>query len=47
MTTVLAEFDAYLARDGANPVGDMVGFRQHRCGSTMTNCSNSSMICAV
>ncbi|MFI0214253.1 helix-turn-helix domain-containing protein [Streptomyces lydicus] len=29
MTTLLAEFNAYLDRDGADPVADMVGYRQH------------------
>ncbi|WP_336049182.1 hypothetical protein [Streptomyces sp. CA2R101] len=29
MATLLAEFNAYLARDGADPSADSVGFRQH------------------
>ena len=29
MATLVAEFDAYLARDGADPVADLVGYRQH------------------
>lgn len=29
MATLLAEFNAYLDRDGAAPVSDAVGFRQH------------------
>ncbi|MFH9426452.1 helix-turn-helix domain-containing protein [Streptomyces sp. NPDC017529] len=29
MATLLAEFNAYLDRDGADPVADSVGFRQH------------------
>lgn len=29
MSILLAEFDAYLSRDGVDPVADMVGFRQH------------------
>jgi hypothetical protein len=29
MATLLAEFNAYLDRDGADPVADAVGFRQH------------------
>ncbi|MGC5411546.1 helix-turn-helix domain-containing protein, partial [Streptomyces sp. DT225] len=29
MTALLAEFTAYLDRDGADPVADRVGYRQH------------------
>ncbi|MEV6261074.1 helix-turn-helix domain-containing protein [Streptomyces sp. NPDC051784] len=29
MATLTAEFNAYTNREGADPVGDMVGFRQH------------------
>ncbi|MFD7378226.1 helix-turn-helix domain-containing protein [Streptomyces mirabilis] len=29
MTALLAEFNAYLAREGADPVADQVGYRQH------------------
>ncbi|MCM2413198.1 helix-turn-helix domain-containing protein [Streptomyces sp. RKAG290] len=29
MATLLAEFSAYLDRDGSDPVADAVGFRQH------------------
>ncbi|MFG2531124.1 helix-turn-helix domain-containing protein [Streptomyces sp. NPDC048516] len=29
MTTLLAEFTTYLDRDGADPVADQVGYRQH------------------
>ncbi|WP_377268937.1 helix-turn-helix domain-containing protein [Peterkaempfera sp. SMS 1(5)a] len=29
VATLLAEFGAYLDRDGADPVADLVGFRQH------------------
>ncbi|MGN9845874.1 helix-turn-helix domain-containing protein [Nonomuraea sp. H19] len=29
MATLLAEFNAYLDRDGADPVADLVGYRQH------------------
>ncbi|MFF7651735.1 hypothetical protein ACFZCY_18625 [Streptomyces sp. NPDC007983] len=29
MTALLAEFTAYLDRDGADPVADQVGYRQH------------------
>ena len=29
LATLLAEFTAYLARDGADPTADLVGFRQH------------------
>ncbi|WP_432105762.1 helix-turn-helix domain-containing protein [Streptomyces sp. bgisy091] len=29
MATLTAEFNAYTAREGADPVADMVGFRQH------------------
>src|SRR5437868_277225 len=29
MAALLAEFDAYLDRDGADPAADLVGFRQH------------------
>ena len=29
MSILLAEFDAYLSRDGVDPLMDMVGFRQH------------------
>jgi DNA-binding transcriptional ArsR family regulator len=29
MATLLAEFNAYLDRDGADPVADAVGYRQH------------------
>ncbi|MFI6325954.1 helix-turn-helix domain-containing protein [Nonomuraea sp. NPDC050556] len=29
MATLIAEFNAYLDRDGADPVADQVGFRQH------------------
>ncbi|MEV5679430.1 MULTISPECIES: helix-turn-helix domain-containing protein [unclassified Streptomyces] len=29
MATLMAEFDAYLDRDGAEPTADLVGFRQH------------------
>lgn len=29
MATLLAEFNAYLERDGADPPADLVGFRQH------------------
>lgn len=29
MTVLLAEFTAYLDRDGADPVADQVGYRQH------------------
>ncbi|WP_372348349.1 helix-turn-helix domain-containing protein [Streptomyces sp. KL116D] len=29
MTALLAEFSAYLDRDGADPVADQVGYRQH------------------
>ncbi|MFD8691482.1 helix-turn-helix domain-containing protein [Streptomyces sp. NPDC059651] len=29
MTALLAEFDGYLDRDGADPVADRVGYRQH------------------
>jgi len=29
MATLLAEFNAYLDRDHADPVADLVGYRQH------------------
>jgi DNA-binding transcriptional ArsR family regulator len=29
LATLLAEFTAYLARDGVDPTADLVGFRQH------------------
>jgi hypothetical protein len=29
MSILLAEFDAYLDRDGADPTADLVGYRQH------------------
>ncbi|MFF4951137.1 helix-turn-helix domain-containing protein [Streptomyces chattanoogensis] len=29
MATLLAEFNAYLDRDGADPTADLVGYRQH------------------
>lgn len=29
MAVLIAEFDAYLERDNADPAGDLVGFRQH------------------
>jgi hypothetical protein len=29
MTALLAEFDAYLDRDSADPAADLVGYRQH------------------
>ncbi|RKS09289.1 hypothetical protein DFP74_5024 [Nocardiopsis sp. Huas11] len=29
LATLAAEFDAYLGRDGADPVGDQVGYRRH------------------
>ncbi|MFI5523216.1 hypothetical protein [Streptomyces platensis] len=29
MTALLAEFNAYLDREGADPVADQVGYRQH------------------
>jgi DNA-binding transcriptional ArsR family regulator len=29
MATLLAEYNAYLDRDGADPVADLVGYRQH------------------
>lgn len=29
MSALLAEFNAYLAREGADPVADQVGYRQH------------------
>jgi hypothetical protein len=29
MTALLAEFNAYLACEGADPVADQVGYRQH------------------
>ncbi|MGW9174413.1 helix-turn-helix domain-containing protein [Streptomyces decoyicus] len=29
MATLLAEFNAYLDRDGADPAADLVGYRQH------------------
>jgi DNA-binding transcriptional ArsR family regulator len=29
MATLMAEFDAYLDRDGADPATDLVGYRQH------------------
>ncbi|MGW8974499.1 helix-turn-helix domain-containing protein [Streptomyces platensis] len=29
MTALLAEFNAYLDREGADPVADLVGYRQH------------------
>lgn len=29
IATLLAEFNAYLDRDGADPVADLVGYRQH------------------
>jgi hypothetical protein len=29
LATMLAEFTAYLARDGVDPTADLVGFRQH------------------
>ncbi|MGW1186861.1 helix-turn-helix domain-containing protein [Streptomyces sp. NPDC002559] len=29
MTALLAEFDAYLDREGSDPVADLVGYRQH------------------
>jgi hypothetical protein len=29
MAALLAEFETYLSRDGADPVADLVGIRQH------------------
>lgn len=29
MATLVAEFEVYLAREGADPVADLVGYRQH------------------
>ncbi|MFI1523828.1 helix-turn-helix domain-containing protein [Kitasatospora cineracea] len=40
MTALLAEFDAYLDREGSDPVADQVGYRQHTLWLSPTELSD-------